>query len=134
MIGNFLYLYASLFNQKEVQMQLTSPISFLSIISFVLSNTASSHTYYPASSTPVEYPILRSIAYQNLVIAVVSSRAVSIAVNLTAASAVADAISAVLALGHLLGLSVGNAEIADGHDAAILAAHPHIGTLFLTAE
>ena len=58
----------------------------------------------------------------------------SIAVSLATASAVADTISAVLALGHLLGLSVSDTEIADGHDAAILAAHPHIGTLFLAAK
>ena len=57
-----------------------------------------------------------------------------IAVSQAAVSAVADTISAVLALGHLFGLSLGDAEIADGHDAAILAAHPHIGTLFLAAE
>ena len=58
----------------------------------------------------------------------------SIAVSLATASAVADTISAVLALGHLLGLSIGNTEIADGHDAAILAARPHIGALFLATE
>ena len=58
----------------------------------------------------------------------------SIAVSLATASAVADTISAVLALGHLFGLSLSDAEIADGHDTVILAAHPYIGTLFLAAE
>lgn len=63
-----------------------------------------------------------------------SSSASPVAVSLAAARTVADAIAAMLAFGHLLGLSIGNAEIADGHDAAILSASSHIGTLFLTAE
>jgi len=70
-------------------------------------------------------------------VAVVSSRALPIAVSLATASAVADTFSAVLALGRLFGLSLSDAEIADGHDAAILVAYAHIDTidaLFLAAE
>ena len=55
-------------------------------------------------------------------------------VSLATASAVANTISAVFALGRLFGPPLSDAEIADGHDAAILAAHPHIGALFLAAE
>ncbi len=84
-------------------------------------------TTYPASC------VVSNIAYSP-VTAVVSSHAVSMAVSLATASAVADTISAVLALGHLLGLSVSDTEIADGHDAATLAARLDIGTLFLAAE
>ena len=105
------------------------------VTSIIRSLEHSFFTYYSASC--VLHYVVSNIAYSKLVIAVVSSHgshAVSIAVSLTTTSAVADTISAVLALGHLLGLSVGNTEIADGHDAAILAAHPHIGTLFLAAE
>ena len=54
--------------------------------------------------------------------------------NLAAARAVADAFVAMLALGHLLGLSIGNAEIADRHHTAIYTALSHVGTLFLTTE
>ena len=100
----------------------TSPISYHQL--FILSE----HRLftYPASCVSI-------LHIQNLVI-IVSSQAASMAVSLAAASAVADKISAVLALGHLFGLPVGNAEIADGHDTAILAAYLHIGTLFLAAE
>ena len=95
--------------------------------------------FLPGQALHIHIPLLayhgslQYIAYSP-VTAVVSSRALPIAVSLATASAVADTFSAVLALGHLFGLSVGDAEIADGHDAAILAAHPHIGTLFLAAE
>ena len=59
-----------------------------------------------------------------------SSRAESMEVSLATTSA--DTFSAVLALGHLLGFSLSDAEIAHGHAAAILAADTH--TLFLAAE
>ena len=93
-------------------------------------NIGSSHTYIiPLLAYPISH-------IHNLVIAVVSagSDAVPIAVSQAAVSAVADTLSTVLALGHLFGLSLSDAEIADGHDAVILAAHPHIDTLFLAAE
>ena len=54
--------------------------------------------------------------------------------NLAAARAVADAFVAMLALGHLLGLAVGYAEVTDGHDAAIYTALSHVGTLFLATK
>ena len=93
--------------------------------------TGSSHTH------PCELYYLVSISrIQNLVIlvAAVSSRAESMEVSLATASAVANTISAVFALGRLFGLPLSDAEIADGHDAAILAACAHIDTLFLAAE
>ena len=84
--------------------------------SFILSEQAL-HIHILAN-----YYVISISRIQNLVI-LASSR-----------GAVADTISAVLALGHLFGLSLSDAEIADGHDAAILVADPHSGTLFLAAK
>ena len=73
--------------------------------------------------------------HTNSVIVVVSSSATAAStMSLTAARAFTDAIATVLALGHLVGLAFGDTEIADGHDAVILAASFDIGTLFFVAK